>query len=262
MNPFEDNSSRSTPAPTPLDDSMTPSWLKETPVPLENDTRSGGQDFTDVDVRPKKQGLFQFRGSGIGFVIFALLIAGAVITALAVFAFTCFQFKNTTSTTGGYALITAGGGNPCDVVLDKPMRFKFVNDPSGQYLTCSWNTKNQLARLGFSIIAVLAVIIPIIGFKKYKRWVVIIFGLLSFLIALAYAYSFVIDVNDVRISNAWCNDGLSGITNTSDSSTECSYWPFILMGILDLVAVVLWAVAGIITIRYVRRYMKPSFEQL
>jgi len=264
MNPFDDNSSSSTPAPTPLDDSMTPSWLKETPVPLENDTHSTSKDSAEADGKPSKLGAFHFRGSGVGFLIFAALIAAAVISAIAVFVFTCIQFQSTTTTKGGYALVSlTSGQKPCDSVLDKPLRFKFEDDSSGQYITCPWSTKNQLARLGFCIIAVLSVVIPIFGVKKSKRWVVIIFAGWSLLIALAFGYSFVIDVNDVRISSNWCNDGLTGIIfQPPNTPIKCAYWPFILTAILDLAAIIHWVALGLFTIRYVRRYMKPSFEQL
>jgi len=139
----------------------------------------------------------------------------------------------------------------------RPFRFQFKGDP--QYLYCGWRSTNNYLRFLVCGIGAVIWILPIIAIFKKVRPLLWIYFALAILVSIGFSASTVLDGNDLRISNSWCNDGLQGIVFQGSDQFSCAYTPYIILCLLDITAVVIWIGTTVIAFKYNR--MSSGFGQ-
>jgi len=245
----------STPTSKSAERMPDPDWSQQETQSLSHNT-DDEQVPIEVTEEIERRWLSKRKGwSGIqNTILFVSLFFGFAVAGV-VFALTCMQFSNVESTSQGskiYAL--KDGGSACSQMPYTPLRFRFEQDP--EYLECGWHSASQALRVIISLLAVFSPLICIFAVVKYKRWVIYLFAILSFVFSGCFLWRMITDANDVRASSTWCEDGMAGVQlSPPDIKVICSYIPYIITCLMDAVAGVVWLIVGIVSFRYVWKHM-------
>eukprot|EP01092_Planopodium_desertum_P005823 TRINITY_DN24109_c1_g1_i3.p1 TRINITY_DN24109_c1_g1~~TRINITY_DN24109_c1_g1_i3.p1 ORF type:complete len:226 (-),score=32.78 TRINITY_DN24109_c1_g1_i3:71-748(-) len=88
--------------------------------------------------------------------------------------------------------------------------------------------------------------------KKIAAWIGV---LLSVIAGLAFFGTMILDANDLRISNNWCNGGLEGLSFKADSpKPTCQNGRFLGMVVLDMFCFLVWIIMTALLFIYTKRY--------
>jgi len=184
-------------------------------------------------------------------IVFLVLASAA---SMATLVFTFMQIANREKTKMSELVVTDAKTKPCEAVQYHPLRFRIL--PDTEYIQCSWNTKNNLHRIIWSLVGIFFPLLGILALKKNKKWLMWIFGIMSLALAGVFFFVMAIDADGVRKSKSWCDGGIQGIQLTpADSKIQCGYLPFISTCLADFFAVLFWVIVFIISIRHALKNM-------
>lgn len=200
-------------------------------------------------------------------ILIVLCVVAAVLSGV-IFVESALQTKDVASTKEGSALLPLDENeNPCTekngpFAAYRPFRFQFQGDP--EYLQCAWALPNDLIRFLTSLISFGVLVLGGVSLWKENKWVNLVFTILVGLISCSYFGCLILDANDVRKSQDWCETRMPGVTKenirngkSGGSITDgiCLYTQFILMCCLDVLACIIWIILTGAMVRYIRHYL-------
>jgi len=190
----------------------------------------------------------------IGIVI-SIISIGAIGCAT-LFVLSAVQTQSKETTAAGSKL-DSQDGDPCNnlkVYSDhRPIRFEVDGDPDDLY--CGWKTTRTMLRMAICLLGFLVCIFGLFCVIQRRKWPFYFFVVVSLAFSLSFFAAMCLDANDVRISNDWCSNGISGSSVIAPSGSlnpkvYCRETLYIWTCGIDIICCVIWLLIMALSFRY------------